>query len=206
MYIIAFEGIDASGKETQVKMLAEYLKGKGYLVATEHFPRYETPIGAVIKSSLNSEINIDERVLHMLFEADRIDFQRELEEKEKKQYDFLILDRYILSNLAFVTAKGLDVDWFALLQQPVRCPDVTFIFNITTETYLRRMSQVPDRHERDFELLNRTKTAYKHLGAHHNNYSSCNSKVVFIDGNLSVDTIHRNILSNLSDYMGETIR
>ena len=100
MKLISFEGIDASGKETQAQMLYEYLKREGFNVAYESFPRYYTPVGKLIKKSLKGEITLTPEAHHMLYEVDRIDFMGYLNELEELEWDFLILDRYTHSNIA----------------------------------------------------------------------------------------------------------
>ena len=47
---IVFEGIDASGKETQAKLLASFFINKGHKVLLTHEPIYDKPIGKIIRS------------------------------------------------------------------------------------------------------------------------------------------------------------
>lgn len=159
--VIAIEGIDCSGKETEARKIVEDLQGKGYSVATESFPRYDKPIGALLKSWFKGEIELSAEAVHMLLEADRQDFMDEIKRLEAEGVDFLVLDRFTMSNLAFGVAKGIEFDWLRKLQSKIQQPDVTFILDITAETSLRRRSQGRDRHEQDTSLLTKAGKSYK---------------------------------------------
>lgn len=160
MKLIAFEGIDASGKETQAQMLYEYLKGKGFNVSYESFPRYYTQIGQVIRESLKGEITLTPEAHHMLYEVDRIDFMGYLNELEGLGCDFLILDRYTHSNIAFGVANNLSYNWLNILQEYVRKPDLVFLLDITVEESVRRRGNRQDLFEKDLEFLNKARMAY----------------------------------------------
>ncbi|SNS20757.1 dTMP kinase [Anaerovirgula multivorans] len=159
MITVCIEGIDFSGKSTQCALLEEHLRGTGKKVKVVHFPRYETPVGALIKQWLAGEVDLTDNAAHLLYEADRYDFIKELEEYEK-ELDYLILDRFTLSNLAYMTGKGIDTQLLADLQKGLTSPDVTFVLDLPLHVYIQR-SKDADRLERDFEYTNRVRKAYK---------------------------------------------
>lgn len=161
--IIAFEGIDASGKETQAYKLYTSLENNGYKVATTDFPRYNKPIGALIKMYLANEIDLDPMAFHMLLEADRQDFMADIKALDKEGFDFLILDRFTLSNLAFGVAKGIDLDWLRSLQSKIVQPDLTFIMDVTVKTSMERKGAGKDRHETNKVLLSKARKTYNAL-------------------------------------------
>lgn len=194
MYIIAIEGIDASGKETQVKKLYEVLSGAGYKVAVESFPRYDRPIGKLIKQALTGGVNISPEALHVLYDADRYDFNEEINRYEKAGYDFLILDRWILSNQAYCMAKGLDVDWIRKVQSNLRKPDITLVMDITAETSLKRKPARDDKHELDTGLLNRARTAYAVLTEQLSDIHGEDELIYLVDANRPVDEIHKEVI------------
>jgi len=158
--LISFEGIDASGKETQAKMLYKYLLSEGFNVAYESFPRYYTQVGKLIKKSLKGEITLTPEAHHMLYEVDRIDFMGYLNELEELGCDFLILDRYTHSNIAFGVANNLSYNWLNLLQEYVRKPDLVFLLDITVEESVKRRENRQDLFEKDLEFLNKARMAY----------------------------------------------
>ncbi|MGA4519271.1 dTMP kinase [Solibacillus silvestris] len=160
MKIIAFEGIDASGKETQAHLLTAWLQGQGYNVYQESFPRYDTPVGRLIKDHLQGEINLNDEAFHMLLEVDRQDFMTTVRNMEQNGTDFMVLDRFTLSNLAFGKAKGLDPAWLTKLQEKVIQPDITFFVDISVETSFERRSGGRDKYESDNELLRKARFNY----------------------------------------------
>lgn len=160
MKIIAFEGIDACGKSTQVELLRNYLNQYGYKVIEYSFPRKDTPIGSLIYGYLKGNVKLSTEAAHMLFEVDRIDFISIIEEIESKGYDFLIVDRFTLSNVAYGVAKGLSFNWLCMLQAYVKKPDITFLLDIPPDISFLRRSVRNDSYERDFELLNKARAAY----------------------------------------------
>lgn len=194
--IVAIEGIDASGKETQTRMLFDKLRRLGYNVQTESFPRYNTKIGKLIKACLEGRIKLTDEAFHMLLEADRLDFKEVIEFNSSVGTDYLILDRYTLSNLAFGMARGLDLDWLIQLQSPLPKADITFVLDISTETSLKRKNRSErDVHELDLSLLNRAKAAYVFLA----NKLSKEELIYVIDANhASPESIHDVIVSHLA--------
>lgn len=201
MEIIAFEGIDSAGKETQARLLVQELRWRGYSVATESFPRYDKPIGKLIKDWLNGQIDMTPTAIHMLYEADRVDFQRDIRQLEDAEFDFLVLDRYILSNLAFVMAKGLDEKWFEILQQPVRKPDLTFILDVSTEVSFGR-KKIKDAHERDVQLLNRTRVAYDCLKHRLSSVREQDLLIEVINANQEPELVHSDVLNYINIILG----
>ena len=59
--LIAFEGLDQSGKETQARLLAARLVGEGRRVTTVSFPDYATPIGTELHRALHGERDVRRR-------------------------------------------------------------------------------------------------------------------------------------------------
>lgn len=166
MKLISFEGIDASGKETQSIMLYEYLLNEGYNVFYESFPRYYTQVGKLIRKSLKGEINLTPEAHHMLYEVDRMDFMTILREMEERECDFVILDRYIHSNIAFGVANGLSYNWLKMIQEYIRKPDIVFLLDITVEESVRRRGDRQDLFEKDLELLHKARMAYTLMVKH----------------------------------------
>ncbi|MEC0276887.1 dTMP kinase [Peribacillus frigoritolerans] len=197
MKLIAFEGIDACGKETQAALLFSWLEDQDKLVYAESFPRYKQPIGQIIRDWLDGKNDLSDEAIHMLYEADRQDYMQYVEQLEMLQVDYMVLDRWVLSNLAFGYAKGLDVAWLSQLQSKVRKPDITIILDISPETSVKRRSQGRDRHEQDTELLTETRDAYAALAY---GLRANGDEVHFINGEQSPEEIHQQIQEVLKKH------
>ncbi|MCL2398458.1 MAG: dTMP kinase [Defluviitaleaceae bacterium] len=109
---IVFEGLDGSGKSTQVGMLLDYLNEKKISHVFLHFPRItKTMIGEMIASFLRGEFGAIEDInpyfLALMYAQDRHDAKPILNDGINN-HQFLIVDRYVYSNIAFQCAKVHD--------------------------------------------------------------------------------------------------
>lgn len=188
--IIVIEGTDASGKETQSKLLEKRLKNEKINCIRFEFPMYDTPTGKIvggaylgkkeIGESLFTEeaINVDPYVVSMYYAADRkYNIPKILEYLDKDYY--VILDRYTTSNLAFQGSKIKDKDerfnmyqWidkleYWLLKLPK--PDKTIFLHVPYEyTKLLMEKRNLDNHEKDEEYLRLAEEAYIELSELYN--------------------------------------
>jgi dTMP kinase len=105
---IAIEGIDGSGKRTQIELLGNALERRGISYACFSFPRYDSSFGQLAASYLNGEFGPLERVdphfSALLFAGDRFESKGELE-AAMASGKVVLADRYIASNLAHQSAR-----------------------------------------------------------------------------------------------------
>lgn len=160
--IIALEGIDQSGKRTQTRLLANRLKRLGFTVRTLSFPIYRSPSGRLIGRYLNGEKAYSARTLHVLYSLNRWENEQLIEELVEKA-DFLVIDRYKPSNLAYGTSKGLELKWLIELDRGLPDPDLVIILDVAVSTSFSRKSEKRDVHERSAQLLSRVKASYRTL-------------------------------------------
>lgn len=111
--LISIEGVDGAGKNTQTKLLKEYLESKGKEVVMFAFPQYDTEVGRVIAKYLRGEFgNINEvpnELICIAFAADRLSMAREIED-HLNNGRYVLIDRYTYSNL-FTAAKLGEDKW-----------------------------------------------------------------------------------------------
>jgi dTMP kinase len=157
--LIAFEGLDQSGKQTQAEMLAERLAGEGRSVRLLSFPDYDTPIGIEIDRALQGERDYTPEVMQLLYVANRYEWKNELL-REKTTGTIIICDRYMASSVAYGEAHGLDPDWLFGIQSHLPQPDLTFLLDIAPAVSARRKAEDRDKYERDLELLARVRDSY----------------------------------------------
>ena len=105
---IAIEGIDGSGKRTQLDLLTDALEKRGIPCARFSFPRYESSFGKLIARFLNGDFgslaSVDAHLSALLFAGDRLEAKEALEGALAAGRTVLA-DRYIGSNLAHQTAR-----------------------------------------------------------------------------------------------------
>ncbi len=105
---IAIEGIDGSGKRTQLELLARALQSRGVDCAQFSFPRYESSFGKLVAQYLNGDFGplaaVDAHLSALLYAGDRFESKAELE-TALNSGKTVLADRYVASNLAHQTAR-----------------------------------------------------------------------------------------------------
>ncbi len=106
--LIAIEGIDGSGKRTQLELLTLTLKARGHSVYSTGFPQYDSWFGKMVGKFLNGDLgpleSVDPHFSAMLYAGDRFEAKFKLE-AALDSGQILLVDRYIASNLAHQTAR-----------------------------------------------------------------------------------------------------
>ncbi|MEX1026500.1 MAG: thymidylate kinase [Candidatus Paceibacterota bacterium] len=110
--LIALEGVDASGKSTQIDQLMEWLRLSGVPLTLFSFPRTDGPgFGEVIAKFLRGELGAVDAVnpflIAAVFAADRLSAKPEISAALENS-ETVIVDRYVHSNIAFQCAKTSD--------------------------------------------------------------------------------------------------
>ena len=104
--LIVFEGIDGTGKSTQVQLLAKALEGRGHTVVTSYEPT-NGPIGKKLRESMiHGRLSPIEEL--GLFHDDRRDHVQSLIAPALSRGEDVILDRYYFSTMAYQGARGFD--------------------------------------------------------------------------------------------------
>jgi dTMP kinase len=162
--LIAFEGLDQSGKETQARTLGSRLERNGYTVRPASFPDYETPIGREIRQALDGQRDFGPDVMQLLYVANRFEWRPRIE-SWLTDGEVVICDRYRASSIAYGEAQGLDATWLDEIQRGLPVPAITVLLDIAPETAVRRKSSGRDKYERDLELLGRVRKSYQRQAA-----------------------------------------
>lgn len=157
--LIAFEGLDQSGKQTQAELLRDRLIASGRQVRLLAFPDRETPIGQEIERALRGGRDYAPDVMQLLYVANRFEWKREIE-RERYEGTILICDRYLASSVAYGEAQGLDPAWLREIQRDLPQPDITFLLDIAPEVSAKRKTSDRDKYERDLALLGRVRDSY----------------------------------------------
>jgi dTMP kinase len=157
--LIAFEGLDQSGKQTQAERLRDRLVEAGRMVRLLSFPAYDTSIGAEIGRALQGDRDYGPDVMQLLYIANRYEWKPQIE-FELGRGTVLICDRYLASSIAYGEAQGLDPAWLTGMQTYLPQPDVTFLLDIDPDVSARRKTADRDKYERDLALLGRVRSSY----------------------------------------------
>jgi dTMP kinase len=160
---IAFEGIDGSGKSTQVKLLAEKLTKQGHKVYTTHEPT-SGPVGKMIRDIFNHRMEGDQRTIAALFVADRLEHLLNKADgilKRLAEGYTVITDRYYFSSYAYHSVH-VDMDWvIAMNREATKLlrPDLNIYIDISPEVSMQRIQKGRESVEM-YETLENQKQVY----------------------------------------------
>jgi len=190
--LIAFEGLDQSGKQTQAELLRDWLKAQGRKARLVSFPDYATSIGEEIARALQGERDYGPDVMQLLYIANRYERKPDL----MRWLDggvTLVSDRYLASSIAYGEAQGLDPAWLTEMQRFLPQPALTIMLDIAPETAVQRKSVDRDRYERDLAMQGRVRESYRRQ-------AQANGWVV-LDGERSKGAIAADVIAAVSSRL-----
>ena len=146
---IVFEGIDGTGKSTQVKLLADAFRAKGREVIVSKEPT-DGPHGTRLRQSaetgrLSAQEELD------LFHIDRREHVETLIKPSLARGAVVILDRYYFSTMAYQGIRGFDPREIRKINEKFApIPDLVFILELDLDSALSRIG-VRDGQANEFE-------------------------------------------------------
>jgi len=164
---VTFEGIDGSGKTTQVELLRAELERQGREVVSLREPG-GTELGEGIRRLVLHGVDMTPWAEAALYAAARAELVHEVIRPALERGADVLCDRYLDSSLAYQgTARGLGLDRVLELNLNAvggLLPDRTFLLAVDPEEGARRGSDDPDRIEREgLEFMRRVDQAYREL-------------------------------------------
>jgi dTMP kinase len=192
---VSFEGLDGSGKSTQVERLRAALEAEGREVVTAREPG-GTALGERIRELVLHGDEMTPWAEALLYAAARAELVAEVVEPALARGADVLLDRYLDSSVAYQgVGRGLGLDEVLelnLLAVGGRVPERTFVLTVDAGTSLGRVGARPDRIERAAaEFHQQVAAAYEQLAA------LFPERVVLLDGTLDADTIAERIQDEL---------
>jgi len=198
---IAFEGIDGSGKSTQVKRLVARLETEGHAVHTTLEPT-NYRIGSILRRILTGQESADEQTIAALFLADRLDHIHHPEYGMLARLaanEVVVTDRYYYSSYAY-HSQFMDLDWViqanSLAADALR-PDKVIFLDLTAEESMTRIraNRQSTEHYEQIDTLKAVR----------NNYFKAMEKegkkdgVVIVSANQSPDDVAAEIWDHVKD-------
>jgi dTMP kinase len=190
--LIAFEGLDQSGKQTQAERLLAALGEHGRETHFLSFPDYGTGIGAEIGRALRHEREYAPDVMQLLYVANRYEYRRAIE-GWLGSGAVVVCDRYLASSIAYGEAQGVDAEWLGMIQKHLPQPALTVLLDIAPESSLTRKQRDRDRYEQDLELLARVRQSYLRQASQ--------PAWVRIDGSGDKDSVTRAVLATVQSRL-----
>ncbi|MBN1158203.1 MAG: dTMP kinase [Bacteroidales bacterium] len=164
MKFLVIEGIDGSGKSTQIKLLMNYLEENEILYRYIHFPRTDTPyygelIGRFLRGDFGDINSVDPYLVALLYAGDRKDAAGTIQQWLEDGY-LVLLDRYVYSNIAFQCAKIADekkrldlMKWILDLEYEyfrIPRPDLNILLDVPFSFTMNQLTRNRNGSERDY--------------------------------------------------------
>ncbi len=161
---IVLEGVDGSGKSTQIAKLRQMLDKAGVANEYIHFPRFDAPffgelIARFLRGELGSVEQGDPYIVAMLYAGDRHDAKR-LIDGWLAEGKVVICDRYVYSNIGYQCAKIADpegrdrlAEWIFDLEYnhfAIPRPDVSLFLDVPFAFTERKLQEVRTGDDRDY--------------------------------------------------------
>jgi len=164
MGFVVIEGLDGSGKSTQLKLIRSYLDERNQAYEYLHFPRLEEGVyGKLVARFLRGEMGandaVDPYLVALIFAGDRAE-AAPLIRQWMEEGKLVIVDRYVYSNIAFQGAK-LDSrkdrnvlrDWILELEfshNQLPRPDVNLFLHVPFEFTRKQLENTRQGDDRDY--------------------------------------------------------
>lgn len=184
--LIVLESLDSGGKSTQIKIIKKYVEDKGLTVKCIHFPMYGySEFSEMVSKFLIGEYgdnnDVDPVFVSNIYAMDQYMYKNQLL-KDLKEFDIVLVDRYVLSNVAYQSAKvdGYNerndmIDniinfQFDFLKLPY--PDLMLFFDVPIKEIEKRLNNnrigddrdylngKSDIHEKDITFQNKVRHMY----------------------------------------------
>lgn len=199
----ALEGIDGSGKSTQLKLLARRLEAAGIPCLTTCEPT-SGPIGKLLRQALTGQVKCDSRVVAPLFAADRLDHLLREENGLCRAVEAgltVLTDRYCFSSYAYQSVD-LPLEWVIEVNRPcaqLLRPTATLFIDVSPELALERIAQNRAGAEL-FETRDRlTRTREQYFKAFE--LEQNRERVIVIPGDRDVDAVAGEIWAAVSTLL-----
>jgi len=185
---IVFEGIDGTGKSTQINLLADDLKELGYSVVTTCEPT-NGPYGQKIRQLFVNRAAVSHEEELELFMADRRQHVEAVIRPALAMGKVVLSDRYYLSTVAYQGANGLDPDDILARNKAFApIPDLALILEIEPAVGIHRIQkhrqELPNTFEEESNL-HRVATIFSNLREEY---------ISRIDASRTVDEVHQQIM------------
>lgn len=199
---LAFEGIDGSGKSTQLQFLSKRLKESGISYYTTMEPT-DSPVGSLIHQVMTGRMRADHKVIAALFAADRLDHL--LNEvngicHKIEEGTAVIIDRYYFSSYAYQSVD-VPMDWVITaneLSSRILRPDINIFIDADPDTALERIAKNRFQRELFEEKARLVQVRLKYMEAFEK-LRDC-EKVVVIDGNRGQEEVAGDVWQAVQGY------
>ena len=202
---ITFEGIEGSGKSTQIELLRSSLKEEGNAVEILREPG-TTQLGEKIRDVFLEKTNekVDPMTEAFLLYASRKHLDQNFLQEHLKNKSIVIADRYSDATVAYQCfGKGLSEDFVQYIHEKsdLLSPDLTFYMDITAEASKARIDDRElDRMESEsLDFFNKVRLGYLEIA------KSNPDRIIVLDAELSVEDLQDKIFNEVKNRLNASL-
>ncbi|MEM2876354.1 MAG: dTMP kinase [Candidatus Bathyarchaeia archaeon] len=189
---ICIEGLDASGKTTQSKLLVEKLREKGIPSRYTMEPS-EGEVGQLIRSFiLKRDVRTHAAIEALLFAADRLDHIGRDVSPALARGEVVVSDRYVYSSLAYQGGVNLDLHWVEEINKFALKPDLAIYIDVPPEVAVERLTGGRSVME-NLETQELARKIYLQMVK--------DRKLILVDGNRDIDEVSKEILNIVMGFL-----
>jgi dTMP kinase len=196
---IVFEGLDGSGKSTQIKNISKRLEILGNKIYSTFEPT-DGPIGSLIRQMLSGKVATDQRTIASLFAADRTDHLVNQENGvclKVDQGEMVLCDRYYFSSYAY-HAQYIDMEWVIhanSLNADILRPDVTIFIDVDPDLCFERIKSSRS----NFDMYEKIDVMKKVRANYFQAFDVLKDleKIIIIDGNTTMERVEDKIFNEV---------
>ena len=210
--IIAFEGLDGSGKETQSRLLEKRLNNNGIKTIRMEFPEYFNKYSIFVKEYLKGDYGneVDPYLVSMFFALDRFGIYKKKISKYLNEGYVILCDRYVYSNLIYQGSRFNDLksrnDFFKWILDfeynkcGLQKEDITFFMDVPVDISLNILESrtQKDINEQNKEFLRECYENSKYIV---DKYNLANVNCLQNNKLLSVEEINNYLFDYIIKYL-----
>lgn len=190
---ICIEGLDGSGKTTQVELLSKKLEKEFDVLCTSE-PSKGLIGDFIRKSYLYGKNRLSPYVEALLFAADRIEHVENEIIPALNKGKIVISDRYVFSSLAYQGSGKIDLDWIQTVNKSILLPDLSIFLDVDPEKVLSRINSKKSVME-NLETQKRVREIYLKFVS--------DKKLILVNGDDSVVNVSENLFSLVHDFLSK---
>ena len=195
---ITFEGADGSGKTTQIEKIKDYLEKKGERCLLTREPGGSDLGNKIREILLHYDGEIDSLAELLLYMADRAQHVKKIILPALNSGITVLCDRYTDSSVAYQGyARGLDTERIIRLNEIATdglTPDLTIVFDVETETAIKRVGEIKDRLEQEgTEFHKKLRHGYLELA------KRFPGRIKVVNSNLSIEEVFEQVKEVLNN-------
>lgn len=194
---MCFEGIDGSGKTTQLRRVAERLEADGYIVAKLRAVSRESPFFAYLEAMID--------VINRSTFCNIVAFNRYIEieqliARHRDDFDVLLFDRYLMTDFSYTRGFGCSTEFVEELLRRVTSPDLIVLSEVSVDVAMERIRKRVSvlEFQENSEVLSGTAKHYREQRVD-------GWRTLVVDGSQDMDSVTELIHAKTVDLLGSPL-